>query len=206
MISAHTLSRRVALVALPALVGLAAAPVHGAVLTSSPRGAMPAASIRAAVTASPTVAVKGRKTTWQVSLLGIRSMYRIPGTSWVGYKSNFYRFFVLTLRLTNTGDRTLAPADDLVLALKVSPPSIPHQAGYAAGFTILDRTDKVLVGMMRTAARTYGGAVPWTAARPGQSTTYCYVIGTNRGDSHYGLYNILPRKEGGTTYLLDTGM
>ncbi len=198
MVNRHTLPRRLALAALPALVALAT-PVHSSASAAVVQGAR--------TPAGPSASVEGKhKTTWQVSLLGIRSMYRIPATSWRGYKSDFYRFFVLTLRLTNSGGRALDPADDLVLSLKVHPPYEPHQSGYAAGFTILDRTDKVLVGMMRTAARTYGGAVPWTVAQPGQSLTYCYVIGTNRGDSHYGLYNILPHNEGGTTYLFDTGM
>jgi len=191
MLSTYELTRRLALAT---LIALAASPTYSAATAASTHGMVGSA-----------VAVEGRKSTWQVSLLSIRGMYRIPNTAWRGYKSNFYRFFVLTLRLTNKGAVAADPADDLGLSLKVHPPYTPHQMGYSAGFTILDRTDKVLVGMMRTAARTYGGAVPWTVARPGQPMTYCYVIGTNRGDSHYGLYNIVPVKRI-NKYLFDTGL
>ncbi len=195
MISRHTLSRRLALAALPAVVAFAALPVPARVI---------AATVHRIAAATPAVAVEGKKTTWQVSLLGIRSMYQIPGTSWRGYRSNFYRFFVLTLRIANTGGQAVAPADDLTLMMKVRPPYLPHQMGYSAGFTLPDRTDKALVAMVQTAARTYGGVVPWTVARPGQSLTYSYLIGTNRGDSHYGLYNFRVRKA--PQYLFDTGM
>ncbi len=195
MMNKHMLSRRLALAALPAFVGLAALPVQTRVL---------AAPVNGRVAASPAVAVEGKKTTWQVSLLGIRSMYQIPGTTWRGYRSNFYRFFVLTLRIANTGGVALAPADDLTLMMKVQPPYQPHQSGYSAGFTISDRTDKGLVSLMQAASHIYGGVLPWTVAKPGQSLTYSYLIGTNRGDSHYGLYNFRVRKA--PQYLFDTGM
>lgn len=187
--------RQCILAALLALVTLAAAPSQAQVFA--------APAHRAAADAPPAI-VKGKKTTWQVSLLRTRSMYQIPGTTWRGYRGNFYRFFVLTLRLTDTGGQAIAPADDLTLTLRVRPPYLPHQQGYLAGFTILDRTDKVLVGMMRTAAHLYGGETPWTVASPGHTLTYCYVIGTNRGDSHYGLYNFQTRKA--PQYLFDTGL
>jgi len=196
MMNRHLLPRWLALAALPALVALAATPVHGTAKVATP--------VYGTAAATPAVAVEGKKTTWQVGLLSIRSMYQIPGTTWRGYKSNFYRFFVLTLRLANTGSQALAPADDLTLMMKVRPPYLPHQMGYSAGFTISDRTDKGLVALMQTAARTYGGVLPWTVARPGQSLIYSYLIGTNRGDSHYGLYNFRVRKT--PQYLFDTGM
>jgi len=195
MMNRYMLSRRLALAALPAFVAIVATPVQARVL---------AAPVNGRVAASPAVAVEGKKTTWQVSLLSIRSMYQIPGTTWRGYKGNFYRFFVLTLRLANTGGQAVAPADDLTLMMKVRPPYQPHQSGYSAGFTISDRTDKGLVVLMQAAARTYGGVLPWTVAQPGQSLTYSYLIGTNRGDSHYGLYNFRVRKA--PQYLSDTGM
>jgi len=194
MMNKPLLPRRLVLAALPALVALAATPVHGAATAVAVH----------ATAATAVVAVEGKKTTWQVSLLGIRSMYQIPGTTWRGYRSNFYRFFVLTLRLANTGGQAVAPADDLTLMMKVRPPYLPHQMGYSAGFTLPDRTDKALVAMVQTAARTYGGVVPWTIAKPGQSLIYSYLIGTNRGDSHYGLYNFRVRKA--PVYLFDTGM
>ena len=196
MISRHRLSWRLALAALPAFVALTAMPIHGIAKVATP--------VHRTAAATPAVAVEGKKTTWQVSLLSIRSMYQVPGTTWRGYRSNFYRFFVLTLRLANTGSLALAPADDLTLTLKVRPPYLPHQMGYSAGFTIPDRTDKALVAMVQTAARTYGGVAPWTVAQSGQSLTYSYLIGTNRGDSHYGLYNFRVRKA--PQYLFDTGM
>ncbi len=188
-------SRRLALAAPLVLVALTLTPAQVRVF---------AAPVHSKTAASSAVSIEGKKTTWRVSLLRTRGLYQIPGTTWRGYRSNFYRFFVLTLRLTNTGGKALAPADDLTLTLKVHPPYLPHQMGYEAGFTILDRTDKVLVGMMRTAAHLYGGVVPWTVASPGHTLTYCYLIGTNRGDSHYGLYNFQTRKA--PQYLFDTGL
>ncbi len=196
MISRQMLSRRLALAALPAFVALAATPNYGIAKVATP--------VHGTAAATPAVAVEGKKTTWQVSLLGIRSMYQIPGTTWRGYRSNFYRFFVLTLRIANTGSVALAPADDLTLMMKVRPPFLPHQMGYSAGFTLPDRTDKGLVPLMQAAARIYGGVLPWTVVNPGQSLTYSYLIGTNRGDSHYGLYNFRVRKA--PQYLFDTGM
>lgn len=195
MMHKHTSSWRFVLAAPTVLVSLVLAPIQASVH---------AAPVHGTATASRTATVEGKKTTWQVGLLGIRSMYQIPNTSWRGYRGNFYRFFVLTLRVANMGGRAVAPADDLTLTLKVRPPYQPHIQGYSAGFTILDRTDKVLVGMMRTAAHLYGGVTPWTVASPGRSLTYCYVIGTNRSDSHYGLYNFQTRKA--PQYLFDTGL
>src|SRR5579871_6940614 len=76
----------------------------------------------ASAASSSTVTVTGYKTTWSASLLQVRRMNRIPHVYWVSYKTNFYSFIVVNVRLTNTGHRTENPYTDLGLALLVMPP------------------------------------------------------------------------------------
>jgi len=48
----------------------------------------------------PVVLVVGQSTTWQLSLLHLRKVDRIPGTAWKGYASHQWAFWVLTLKMT----------------------------------------------------------------------------------------------------------
>lgn len=159
----------------------------------------------ASASAPAVVAVTGETTTWTLSLSRIRGMQRIPHTSWRGYNANVFQTYVLTLQLTNTGGRAAAPAHDLTLTMKVTEPQYaPRDLGaYAAGYTEPEPKGP-FVAMLREAARQYGGVPAWTVARPGHALTYSYVILTNRGNSHYGLYNAPPYKK--YIYLLDTGV
>ena len=139
----------------------------------------------------PTATVQGTVTSWRLSLLAIRSVDRIPHTSWVGYRGNFYRFFVLTLRMTNAGSVAADPYHDLILTLRVMPPRFTH---YAEGFMPMRIDRDVFEDIATTAAQEFGGQPLWVATKPGRSSTYVAVIGTNRGDAHYGLYNFSLRK------------
>lgn len=157
------------------------------------------ASVTAAANSS-TVTVQGYHTTWRASLLHVWRMDRIPGVYWVSYKTNFYSFIVVTLRLTNTGHRTEAPYTDLALEIKVMPPRFTR---YTSGFAPLNRDEQVFIAMAKSAAKTYGGVVPWETARPGQTKTYCYVIGFARTEWNFGLYNQLFGKP--AVYMFNTG-
>jgi len=147
------------------------------------------------------VVVKGTTARWLLSSLRIRSMDRIPHTEWRrGYRSSFYRFFVLDVTLTNMGPVMADPYDDLTLTLKVKP---MYPTRFTAGWTSL-RHVPVFDSLYREASRLYGGVAPWRPTTPRATTTYVYVIATNRGDAHYGLYNAPPYKK--YVFLLDTGV
>lgn len=146
------------------------------------------------------IAVKGETTTWRLSLLRIGSTLRIPHVNWVrGYRANYYRFFILSVQLTNTGSHMADPFDDLVLTLKVKP---PYPTKFTPGWTSLSRKG-IFVAMYNEVVHDYGGAYPWQTAKPGSTIVYTYLIATNRGDSHYGLYNAPPYKS--YVFLTNTG-
>lgn len=157
--------------------------------------------VHAAAVAKAPVPVLGLTTNWRLELLRSRSMYRIPYTTWSAYKANFYRIFVFTLRLTNTGARPASPYADLNLIIRVKP---QYPTRYISGFMTLSPKAKVFHDMMVEAAHEFGGVPIWQTARPGQTLIYSLVIATNRGDSHYGLYNELPYKR--PVFLADTGL
>jgi len=158
---------------------------------------LPAAT---AYASSSTVTVQGYKTTWRASLLKVGRMDRIPHVNWVSYKFHFYSFVVLTLRLTNTGSKTENPYTDLGLVLKVLP---PRQTKYLSGFAPLNQDEKVFIDMAHSAAKIYGGAVPWQATQPGQTRIYCVVFGIARSEWHFGLYNVLFAKP--AVFMFNTG-
>jgi len=148
-----------------------------------------------AAAAVTTATVKGNVTSWQVRLLKIHAFDRIPGTTWMMYEKHLFRFYVLTLQMTNTGTRAADPYDDLNLVMRVS--TLP-------GWTALVRSRAPQGTIMETAAREFGGLSPWEMTQPGKANTYCYVIATKHDLAHFGLYNFVPAK--GYIYLLDTGV
>jgi hypothetical protein len=116
---------------------------------------------------------------------------------------NMWVFYVISLRASNEGRRPTSVFDDLGLALKILP---GYQTGISigstSGWTTLARNsdfDRIYAA----AAHDFGGVVPWQTTRPSQTTSYVYIIGARRGESHYGLYNILQGRE--SVLLLDTG-
>ncbi len=154
----------------------------------------------AAATAARIATINGQTTQWNLSLLRIRSMNRIPHSTWTGYNTAFkYRLFVLTVRLNNTGRRAANPYNDVTLTLKVLP---NYPTAYPSGFTSVPHNADT-ADMYQAAARQYGGLLPWQATQPGRTSVYCYVIGANRGEAHYGLYSFASGK--GMTFLQDTG-
>jgi hypothetical protein len=121
-----------------------------------------------------------------MTVLNIHHVDRFPGFSSVRYTT--FEYFVLTIRLTNTGQRPSSLKDDLTLVLRVMP---PHFAYFTPGWTLV--TQKSWWGPLeKAAAQKFGGVLPGTITRPGMSTIYSYLIGAERGDSHYGLYQFDP--------------
>jgi hypothetical protein len=152
----------------------------------------------------PVVSVLGQATTWKLSLLNLRKVDRIPGTQWRAYTSHEWAFWVLTLKMTNTGKKTAEIADDLGLTLKANAASLAKLGYTSPGWTAVDRKSKVLGGFIPAAAKAYGGVVPWVMTQPGKTTIYCYLIGARSQESHMGLFNSLPYKP--QVFLFDTGM
>ncbi len=176
------------------------------VLVAGPVWVLPGAAAGMTTSAVRIAQVGGQKTTWRVALTRIWSTdgSAFP-RSWHGYRGSFFRFYVLTLRLTNTGRRTADPYDDLLLTLKVMP---PHTSRHLSGFTEVAIDDPGMGPIARGAPRSYGAAVPWQATAPGHTTAYCYIIATVQGESHYGLYNVSTQGGLAPTYtlLFDTGL
>jgi hypothetical protein len=102
--------------------------------------------------------------------------------------------------MRNLGVHPADLAHDLMLVLKVMP---PHFTYYTPGWTLVDQAPP-LPAMEQAAAQLYGGVLPTTITHPGATTTYSYLIATNRGDSYYGLYQFDPIK-GTYTLLFPTG-
>ena len=147
----------------------------------------------------PTTSVKGIATTWQLTLLQLRKLDRIPNTQWSGYGKHIFTFWVFTLRMTNTGHAATSIEDDLRLTLRVLP---KYRAYLTPGWTTLARSsvaDTITAG----AAADFGGALPWAITNPGVTKVYCYVIGARPGEGHYGLYNQRPPTS--EAFLFDTG-
>jgi hypothetical protein len=163
------------------------------------RGSMPAAT-SAAGQHWPTVNVKGNTTTWTLRLVSLRSMNRIPNTTWKNYAMNMWKFWVLQLSMTNTGQRAASLSDDLDITLRILPQyqTNPPSPGWAQVLP----NDKGLRPLILAAAREFGGALSWQVTQPGHTTLYSYLIGSRRGESHYGLYNATPK---GFIFLFDTG-
>jgi len=152
----------------------------------------------AAVRVAP---ITGVTTAWKVELLSIHAMDRIPHTefanSWTFYRGNFARFYVIGLKLTNTGTHSADPYHDLNLVIQ---PKKPGGSAYAE----LNRTQWPQERLMKVAAQQFGGMLPWTATAPGATTNYCFVYAAVREQSHFGLVNFDPKK--GYIYLFETGV
>ena len=132
------------------------------------------------------VALTGQQTHWKMTVLRINQLDRFPGIAFGGYAIR--KFYVIVARLSNSGQHAANLADDLTLVLKVMP---PHFTQYTPGWTLVKQAPP-FTQMEQAAAKMYGGAVPWKVTRPGATTTYTYLIGTSREDSHYGLYHFDP--------------
>jgi hypothetical protein len=172
--------------------------VSAVTLTMGPLVSVQAPLRAAAVATAP---VNGLATTWRISLLKVRTMNRVPNTdfanSWVFYKSTFFHFFVMTIQLANTGQRSANPYTDLNIVIW------PRRGGGSA-YTELARDRPPQGRIMQVAAREYGGAAPWTATAPGRTTTYIFVYAATRGQTNFAMLNFDSTK--GYTYLFDTGV
>ena len=136
----------------------------------------------------PTVTLDGTKTSWRMAVQRIVSIDRFPGIAYNEY--SIRRFFALRIRMTNVGTKPADLADDVVLVLRVMP---PHLTYYTPGWTLVSQMQSYPT-MEKAAAKTYGGVLPFVVTRPSQTMTYSYLIATNRGDSHYGLYQFTLKK------------
>jgi hypothetical protein len=110
------------------------------------------------------------------------------------------RFFVFKLALTNIWAHVADPYTDLTLTMIVKP---GYVTDYPAGWTWPDR-EPVFDAIQRAAAKQFGGALPWSATAPSQTTIYTAVIIMLRAESHYGLYNFIPNRK--PVFLVDTGL
>jgi hypothetical protein len=148
----------------------------------------------------PAVGVQGSVTSWRLELVDIRPMNRIPNTTWKNYATNKWKFWVLHLRMTNTGHRASSISDDLEITLRILPQY--QSSPPSPGWTQVGPNDTGLRPLILAATRQFGGALSWQVTQPGKTTLYCYLIGSKRGESHYGLYNATPK---GFVFLFDTG-
>jgi hypothetical protein len=148
---------------------------------------------RASAAAAQLYGVPGTTSEWRLEFLSAQGMYRIPHTDWQGYHLKYMKFhlFVLKLRLTNVGKHRADPYDDLGLGLMVMPSAHDNTKGALGIFGPLDMSNKYNPPFYRQVLKIFGGAPPWQATSPGQTTTYCYLMGTPPGHSHYGLYDQL---------------
>lgn len=149
------------------------------------------------------IEVAGKLSNWRVTVNQIRKLYAIPRSQSVWYKSNLWVFYVLNLKAENYGRRATSIYNDLYLSLKIMPRyQSAASIGAISGWTTLIR-NSTFTTIYQAAQRDFGGALPWQVTSPRHETSYVYVIGARRGESHYGLYNLLPDKP--EVFLLDTG-
>ena len=101
----------------------------------------------------PNVTLQGKATSWSLTLQSLRRMETIPHTTWSGYKSGTFTMWVLTLKMTNTGNRSANILEDLMLTLKVLP---NFHAANPSGWTAVAKYG-AFIPLVQTTAQEYGG-------------------------------------------------